>query len=139
MNRWIILLLWLGGTLFPYTWLRRESSRFRLLVDALFSSEASHVVGHLLLYAALAFLLWWALRRRPGWLGSAGTLVFSLPVAVSQELLQSYFRHRAFGGPEVFDVWVDLTGVLIGLLLARHLLPISSDHPQSETAEVRVR
>ncbi|TAK14338.1 MAG: hypothetical protein EPO32_01935 [Anaerolineae bacterium] len=121
MLRWLIFLFWLSGTIFPYTWLRRESSRFRLLVDTFFGAEWVHVVGHLLLYATLACLIWWALRRRPGWLGSAATLAFAFPVGFMQEGLQSFFRRGAFGGPELFDVLVDLTGALIGLVLARLL------------------
>ncbi|MBI3158727.1 MAG: VanZ family protein [Chloroflexi bacterium] len=118
MNRWLLLIAWLSGTVFPYTWLRNESSRFRRLVDTFFAAEWTHVVGHLALYATLAFLLWWALRRAPGLPGAAATLALALPVGLAQETLQTLFRHRAFGAPEVFDLFVDLTGVVIGLLAA---------------------
>lgn len=80
---------------------------------ALASSEAAHVVAHLVLYAVLAVLAL-ASRLSP-W--RAATL--TLGVAVMQEGVQLIVADRAPGPPELFDLAVDTVAVIAVLLAFR--------------------
>jgi hypothetical protein len=113
-NRKWILILWIAAIVFPLNWLRRESTFVRQNFDAAFQAEWVHIVMHLILFAGLVVLLLSALRLPRTPRSALVALVILLAVAVTQEMLQLQVKARPFGGPEWFDLGVDLVGGAIG-------------------------
>ena len=100
--------------IFPLNWLRQESVIVRRNFDSAFQAEWVHVVAHLALFAGLVILVLLALRLPQNIKTAALVTAFLLAVAVLQEVLQLQVKGRAFGGPEWFDLGVDLVGGLVG-------------------------
>ena len=109
-----ILILWIAAMIFPLNWLRRESAFVRQNFDAAFQAEWVHIVLHLILYAGLVVLLMWVLRLPPTTRSALVVLAILLGVALAQEFLQLQVKARPFGGPEWFDLGVDLVGGVLG-------------------------
>ena len=110
----LLLLFWLTGMLFPMNLLWKKSSIIRRIFDALISSELSHVIGHMILFGGLVFLLFFIFdlpltKRTAVILG-----VSVLAVGMGQEFLQLQVKQRAFSWPEVFDLCVDMVGGTLG-------------------------
>jgi FtsH-binding integral membrane protein len=116
---WVIL--WMLGILFPMAFLGRIWPAYGRLFDAIFEPAWMHVVMHALLYAVLGLLLApWIRPDSPRRL--AVLLGFTLLVGCLQEAAQLVSAGVWPGwGPEAFDLCVDLSGVCLGLLLARSL------------------
>jgi hypothetical protein len=114
MKRKLPLFLWLSVTIFPFNWLRQESFVIRKHFDALFSPEWIHILGHLIIFSALAMLFLWTYRRPLNMRSIALMLSVILITGGLQELLQLPAKGRPFGWPEVFDLGVDMVGGILG-------------------------
>lgn len=115
----IFLLLWLGGMLFPLNLLIKPTSLARQVFRAALYSELSHVVMHILLFSGLVFLLFLIFdlpltKRSAVMLG-----ICVLAVGLGQEYFQLQVKGRTFGGPEIFDLGVDLVGGTLGWIAYR--------------------
>ena len=118
--RIILLLLWIAGILLPLYSFRRFSARYRAAFDWVFQSHASHVLMHTFLYAVLACLLVSTLSatlRRHHWAAAVSAIVGVAVVAVLQEAIQMQCESVMLGPDEIFDVFVDLNGGALGVLL----------------------
>ena len=119
--RLILLLGWVVGILVPLYSLRQMSPPFQALFDWAFQSHVSHVLMHAFLYAVLAVLL--AILCAPFFISPrrlcASVMIGVALVAVAQEGIQVSAEQIEVGKDEVFDVYVDLNGGLLGLLLYR--------------------
>ena len=100
--------------IFPLNWLRQESNFVRRNFDSVFRAEWVHVIAHLVLFAGLVILILAALRLPQNGKSAALVTVILLAVALAQEVLQLQVKARPFGGPEWFDLGVDLVGGAIG-------------------------
>ncbi len=80
-----------------------------------------HVVSHAVLFAVLAFMLT-VLISRIAWMRTNGRLFMTvlglvILVALLQESLQLTYKARPFASDEIFDIFVDLSGACLGLLI----------------------
>lgn len=100
--------------IFPLNWLRRESDFIRQNFDRAFQAEWVHIVAHLALFAGLVILVLWVLRSPQNMKTAFLVIISLLAVALAQELLQLQVKGRGFGGPEWFDLGVDLIGGMLG-------------------------
>lgn len=107
--------------LVPINLLQRYTGDLRLVLLRLLSSELAHVVGHLFLFSMLVVIVLEVFQ--PLLNGRTALLVTGMIVAVGlgQEFLQLIAKGRGFGGPEVFDLGVDLAGGALGWQLTRWL------------------
>ena len=110
----VFLALWVVGILFPMAWASGRSPVMNLWFERIFSPPWMHVVMHAGLYAVLAVMGAMLARQfgRPLYFGLAGVLV----IGILQEVIQTTLAGRAVGGGELFDLGVDLSGGLLGLL-----------------------
>ena len=115
--RWI-LLLWLLGILAPMAWLARFIPGYDQLFNFIFGPAWMHWVGHALLFAVLSFLLLTLLvpKGQVRWSRVALALILVLAVAWAQENIQLWYKARAWGGDEWFDLGVDVSGAAAGAL-----------------------
>jgi len=104
---WITLLI--GVAVAVALWVDSASGTLRDVI----AFEPLHVVGHIVLFAILAFALAPLARRRV----VLATVVF-IASAVGQEWAQSFALGRSLSADSVYDVGVDLIGGAIGLLVA---------------------
>ena len=100
--------------IFPLNWLRQESAFVRRNFDSAFQAEWVHVVAHLALFAGLVILLLYVLNLPQNIKTAVLVTVIVLVLATVQEILQLQVKGRDFGGPEWFDLGVDLVGGLFG-------------------------
>ena len=119
--RLILLLGWITGILVPLYSLRQMSPSFQAFFDWAFQSHFSHVLMHAFLYAVLAVLL--AILCAPFHTSPrrlcAFVMIGVVLVAVAQEGIQVSAEQIRRGADEVFDIFVDLNGGLLGLMLYR--------------------
>ena len=121
-KRKIILLIWLAAILVPINWIGRIAYYLRRGFWMALGFEPAHVIGHLILFGGLVFLLV-HLFQLP--LNRRSAIVLSLLVlalGVGQEIVQLQIKERGFGWPEIFDLVVDLTGGTLGWLAYRYFL-----------------
>lgn len=112
-----IALLWIVGMLCPFESLGRYSRDYHAVFAYVFRAEWVHVAAHAALFAGLAYLL---ARLLPATRYRYPViLVVIVGVAVGQESIQLWTRHRSLGAPERFDFVVDLCGAAIGSGAAR--------------------
>jgi hypothetical protein len=100
---------WGAAIILGAAWLHTFHPRNRGLARLL-AAEATHVTAHVILYGALAAILWFASAGR-----RAIVIGGSLVVAVLQESAQSILYGRAPGRGEAFDLCVD--AIAVGLAL----------------------
>lgn len=117
--RIIVLLAWILGILAPLYSASRGSTPFRIAFDRVFHTQASHILMHMFLYAVLAALI---MSFLPGArMSTLKLLLFALAgtatVAIFQESVQMISEGLAFGSDEILDVFIDLTGGLLGAML----------------------
>jgi hypothetical protein len=111
---WLVVVaaMLVGLVLFPYGWLAERWQLFGWVTDFIFATELAHVVGHLILFAALGtavLLIFPRLQRYPR---LYFTLIFWLGLA--QEILQLVsFKKRPFASNDLLDITVDLLGAFI--------------------------
>ena len=117
---WIAALFLLTGlAMTPYGWVAGQWPGLGLVIDALFSSQMAHVVGHAGLFALLAtavLLLFPRLQKNP-------TLFFSIFafLAFLQEGLQLVtFKYRPIVADDLFDLMVDMAAVTAVYLIVRY-------------------
>jgi len=105
-------ILLVGLALFPYGWLAERWWLFGWVTDFIFGTELAHVVGHLVLFAAVGTAVLYTfpyLQRHPR---LYFILIFWLGLA--QEVLQLVsFKQRPFAVNELLDISVDLLGAFI--------------------------
>ena len=101
-----------GLALFPYGWLAERWWLFGQVTDFVFGTELAHVIGHLVLFAAVGttvLVTFPRLQRHPRLYLA---LIFWLGLA--QEVLQlASFKKRPFAANELLDITVDLLGAFI--------------------------
>jgi VanZ family protein len=116
-RRWL-LLLWLLGILAPMAWLARFIPGYEQLFNFVFGPAWMHWVSHALLFAVLSFLLLTLLVPKGGgrWSRVALALILVMMVAWAQERIQLWYKARAWGGDEWFDLAVDFSGAAVGAL-----------------------
>jgi hypothetical protein len=118
------LLLWLLGMLFPLAWLSRFSLAYRQVFNAIFGLEWMHVLMHLILFAGLCILMTVVFKLRPGWRTASILAGAVLLAGITQEALQIFSQGVNPAGLTTglgrsgFDLMVDLSGGLLGLLAA---------------------
>ena len=118
MRRQWLLMFWVLGILAPMAWLARFSPGYYQLFNFIFGPPWMHWLSHALLFAVLSYLLL-ALLSPPGrtrWTRMALALGIVLLAAFAQERIQLWYKARAWGGDEWFDLGVDVIGALAGLL-----------------------
>ncbi len=112
-RKWF-LLFWLAAMLFPYNIFLKYSNKVQSAVSFVVSSELAHVIGHTLLFAGMVVLVLHIfhlpLNGRTAFLLALGVLI----VGLGQEFFQLQVKERSFGGPEVFDLAVDMVGGALG-------------------------
>lgn len=117
MKRKMILLFWLAGMLLPLNWLSMKFSMVRRYFDPVLAPEWMHVLGHIFLFGILAVLLV-RVFNLPFNIQTAILLGFMILITGGlQEILQLQSKGRPFGMPEVFDLYVDVIGGLLGWLV----------------------
>jgi hypothetical protein len=115
IKRFLILLLWLLGILFPMAWLGNFWHGYRRVFNTIFAPEWMHWLMHAALYAGLAILLAMvfnlSLDRR------TVPLVWGcvLLVGMIQEGMQLFSGVQVVSWNSLFDLGVDLVGAGIGL------------------------
>ena len=120
MKRYLILLGWIIGILFPFGWLSQYSERYRQIFDTLFGPPWVHIVMHGMLYFVLAYLLVGLLTKTQSPIinryrfGVAFGLI--LVIALGQEGFQLLYQGRLAGADEWLDIGVDLVGGYWGFL-----------------------
>jgi hypothetical protein len=114
IRKMMVLIVWLGALLTPPDWIGKALVAARQVVGLAYRSEAGHVIGHLTLYAVLAALVLHLLGKPRGWAAAVILGVVVLATGLAQEAVQLQVKGRAFGGPEVFDLGVDLAGAWLG-------------------------
>ena len=121
---WGTLLLLVA--LFPFGWLADKWPGFNRLAEFLFSSEAAHVLGHLILFCLVGTAL---LVIYPSLSEKVNSyLILILVVGILQESLQLVtFKQRLFRSDELLDIAVDLLGALAALKLFQKTVHIQED------------
>lgn len=123
LNNKVLLLACLAillvGMIAPIGWLAERSLNIGHVFNWIFRAEWMHNFTHSVLYMllTLAYACCDALAHvsvRLAWLGG-----LILLVGLLHEGMQLLTRGRAFGGPELFDLVVDLFGGLVGWLIFR--------------------
>jgi len=116
-----ILFGWVIGILLPMYSYRQLSPSYRDAFDWIFQTHASHVLMHTFLYVVLAWLIASFLPRSV--CRSRQMFLYVLSgialIAAAQEMIQMISAQANFGSDEIFDVFVDLNGGLLGTLLYR--------------------
>jgi hypothetical protein len=130
----LALFLWALGILFPLAWLGRFSTAYRQVFDTIFGPGWMHVLMHLALFAGLGMLLLAALKPSLDRWALLKVGLALLLVGALQEGFQTLSQGASLASAVVlrnaaFDLGVDLTGGLAGLLLAAFYMLRSS--PQS--------
>ena len=122
-KRKIFLVLWLTGMLIPYEYFTKALPLVRRGYDIFISTELAHVIGHLVLFGGLTVLLiiFFDLKLNTKTALLLGLVV--LAVGLGQEYFQLQVKGRGFSWPEVFDLFVDMTGAALGWQVYARLLP----------------
>lgn len=128
MKRYTILLFWITGMLLPLTWAGRLFPWLRAelapIMRPLISPEWVHIIAHTGLYAGFIILVAYALKLELTVTNIFLLLTVVLTLGLGQEGLQLIVKQRSFGGPEVFDMLVDLFGGMLGILIWKQLISI---------------
>ncbi|HEU0208017.1 MAG TPA: VanZ family protein [Candidatus Udaeobacter sp.] len=133
LKYWLLLLIWLGVMFGASTNLLSSEHTSRYIVPFLLwlkpgaSPNTTYMVSvvvrkcaHVIEYAILALLLWRLLHSRPS-LRTRNTICFGAVLlgcalfAISDEFHQTFVKSRT---PSVRDVCLDMTGALVGVLIA---------------------
>ena len=117
---WLLasLLLFIFLALFPYGWLAERWWFFGWVTDFIFATELAHIVGHLILFAAVGTAVLHTFPRLQCHPRLYLTLIFWLGLA--QEILQLVsFKQRPFAANELLDIGVDLLGAFIAYKIFR--------------------
>lgn len=124
MRRYLLLGFWIIGIIFPMIWLTGFSPTFARLFDTLFEPAWVHVVMHTLLFGVLAYLVLLFLPQKSTvplrWHTVVLVIGVVLLVAFLQESFQLLYMGRMPGADELFDLGVDLSGGLLGLMIGWH-------------------
>ena len=115
MRRWLWLVLWLIGILFPLAWLRRFSPGYQLVFDSLFSPEWMHWVMHAGLYAGLSVLVCITFQLERSRHTLTKVILAAIGVGVLQEGLQLISGAQVFGWNTCLDLGIDTLGSIIGV------------------------
>ena len=116
-----LLLAWVTGILFPMYSVTRVDPACRGAFDWVFHTEASHVIMHTFLYGMLATLLYAVMPKRIGASAlplAASVMAGIIAVAMLQEAIQMVCTRSPLGPDEFFDLFVDINGAILGLMLS---------------------
>jgi hypothetical protein len=109
----VVAACWGGSIILGAAWLRTFHPRNRTVARVL-ASEVTHISAHVVLYAALTAILWFATSGR-----RSIVIVVTAVVALLQEGAQTVLWGRRPGLPEVFDLCVDAAALALALLLCK--------------------
>jgi len=120
MRHRIGLLIWIAGLLFPIASLGRVSTSYQQALVRFFGPEWVHIALHLVIYMGFTLLVLKVDQRLQNLSGIWKALAFAILVGIAQESLQwlSSGYHPGWGAilrGSIFDLEVDLIGVLIGV------------------------
>ncbi len=115
-KKYLLLLVWAVGIIFPMAWLGTKNQAFGAWFNAFFQPAWMHVLMHSLLYAVLACLAAWILHRPGKSLPLAGILGICLAVALVQEGFQAVTTDPFSPAGISYDLAVDACGASLGLL-----------------------
>ncbi|MEJ2757756.1 MAG: VanZ family protein, partial [Anaerolineales bacterium] len=109
-KRKLLVLFWLGAMLVPLNLLQTYTGDLQFVLLRLLSSELAHVVGHLFLFSMLVVIVLSVFQPPLNWRTAFLVTGMIVAVGLGQEFMQLIAKGRGFGGPEVFDLGVDLAG-----------------------------
>ena len=126
--RWVWLLLWLVGMLFPLGAMRRVSYAWQAAIDNSFSGEWRHILMHILLFAGLIILLYALFNWSWSWKGWLAAGLVVLAVGSVQELIQALTgASAATWSGAIFDLGIDLIGGISGVGVWRMIRKVRRD------------
>jgi VanZ family protein len=99
--------------------MRRFSHLYKTGFDWAFKSNITHILMHVFLYAMLAWLVSLVFSHDKKIISPVKVLLIVLGVSVLQETIQLASIKYPVGWDDIFDVLVDLSGGLIGVLIFR--------------------
>ena len=117
--RIVILILWSIGILFPFYFVRKFSYLYKQGFDWAFKSNVIHILMHIFLYAILAWLISLVFSDERKQISPIKVILIVLGVSVLQEMIQLVSIKCPVGWDDIFDIFVDISGGLIGVFLFR--------------------
>jgi hypothetical protein len=116
----LALLIPLGLALFPFGWLGLEVPAFGSWMDGFFVNDWIHALGHgtIFLILGLALLLIFSALRARLWL----YYTVILAAGIGQEFFQLLFKKQLLVFDDSRDIFTDLIGATVALLLWRFVL-----------------
>ncbi len=115
----LILIIWSIGILFPFYFIRRFSHLYKQGFDWAFKSNIIHVLMHIFLYAMLAILISVVFSNKKKLISPVKVVLIVLCVSVLQETIQLLSIKCPVGWDDIFDIFVDVSGGLIGVFVFR--------------------
>ena len=126
MRRYVLLILWFLGILFPLAWLGRFSQTYHQVFNQIFEPEWMHIAMHTLLYAGLSLLIVFAFGLQCNRRSFLRIILIIIIVGIFQEGIQFISQgslilsHHALR-IALFDLIVDIIGGVIGFMIAAGL------------------
>jgi hypothetical protein len=114
MAKRIVLLVWIALIIFPIAGLGWLYPGLLVRFNAVFRSDAAHVVMHTALFAGLVILLLAAFNVKPGMRAMTLSILAILVVAVLQEWLQALSQGYFPLLGALYDLGVDFIGGVVG-------------------------
>lgn len=120
-NRWhvLFLIVWSIGILFPFYFMRRFLTLYRTGFDRALRTDLSHIIMHIILYAVLAWLISSVFSNRDKLVAPIKVMLIALAISMLQEAIQLISIQYSIGWDDVVDIFVDLSGVAIGVIVFR--------------------
>ena len=123
MRRYVILILWFFGILFPLAWLGRFSQTYHQVFNQIFEPEWMHIGMHVLLYSGFSLLIDFAFGLQCNWRSFLRIILIIIFVGIFQEGIQFISQGRLAVSHlaldfAFFDLIVDILGGVIGFMLA---------------------
>jgi hypothetical protein len=120
-DRWriLVLILWSVGILFPFYFMHRFSLIYKTRFDWAFKSGLPHSIMHIFLYAVLAWLISSVFSIKKRLISTVIVILVVVAVSILQELIQFITLNSPVGLDDVFDVFVDVSGAVIGIIVFR--------------------
>lgn len=123
------LLIPLVLALFPFGWLGIVLPSFGSWLDSFFFNDWIHALGHGTIFCLLGLALLIAFPKLRSRLLIFYALI--LVAAVEQEFFQLLYKQHLFVFDDSRDIFTDLIGAALALLLIRYLLPRVIPAPNS--------
>jgi glycopeptide antibiotics resistance protein len=109
----------------------RISPGFRSTFDSVFGPNWTHIAMHTFLFAVLALLLCWLAKSVSPLKSLLFALGLALLIGLLQEALQAFTSGSYSIYGSIFDLWVDLSGAVIGWSIGRLLYGLLWTKPRA--------